>query len=389
MRKKFFQTIAKISLVSLVLSVLVFQVLPVRAGSLTNFKDTMSRLKKGEKADHEIKFTLPAGIDFDAAGNEDMINVGFNKDLIEGFVAGGTFATTDFSLTDGVTTYVIDSVIQGNFPQIPDCTGAAGTEKVRVGVEFDNEIVRFRACPGGGFTASGSNITINVYGTAGDGTLTNPSVSENDKIITVGVEDEGLPNEHLGELAVSIIDDDQVVVTANIDSTFSFDIDTTTVAFPGIETAAPYTVAFGSLNPAAVNTSNTTSVNIIYLDMATNATSGGTITVQDSNVGLTSTAAGHTIASTTGLLSAGTEGYGICVGAQSNFNVYSAYSTGNCTPTKHTVKALQTTPQDLIGSDRPFVSGRVEVFVKTAISNLSPAANDYTDTLTFIATGTF
>lgn len=391
--KKIFTTVIKISFVSLVLAMSLFQfnVLPARADALASVSDLMTRLADSTPSntysDHTIQFTLPAGINFDATGSEDQINIDFD----DGFTRVVGFSVSDFTITDGTTTWNILNALQGAAPQTPDCTFAT-SEHVSIAFETDTDIFRFRACAGTGFTPSvdGATITITINGNGpSSGYYANPAAAGS-KQIDIDVDDEGTAGVHSGALAVGIVPDDRVTVTATVDPFLTFDIDTTTVAMPGTETGAPYSVELGTLSASAIKTSNNSTVKSIYLDFQTNAASGGTVTVQDSNAGLASAATGHTISSSSGLLSAGTERYGICYSSVSNLDTYyPTYHTGNCTPTKHTVGALQTTPQNFIGTSGPNTPGRVEVLVKAAISNVTSAAPDYTDTLTFIATGTF
>ncbi|MBY0376451.1 hypothetical protein K2P96_00550, partial [Patescibacteria group bacterium] len=56
----------------------------------------------------------------------------------------------------------------------------------------------------------------------------------------------------------------------------------------------------------------------------------------------------------------------------------------------NTVGAVTTTAQNIYDSNSLPISGaRAEIMVNASISGVTPAHSDYTDTLTFIATGTF
>lgn len=383
MSGKSFKAVVKIALISLVLT-MAGQISPAMAGAvgLTVISDTFERLKVGIESNQTIQFTSTSGV--------------VNGNIIEiQYPAGEFLGFGKFQLgQDDVEVYNVTD----NYTYTDDSTSCGGAEEIDVAVTADN--IRLTFCPGSGGSVTAGDV-IKIYIGAfvaettedGDYKLTNPFFPAEEIIrIYTGPVGLGLTWDE-GKVAVPIVDDDQVQITATVDPSLTFDIDTTTIAMPGTESAAPYSVAFGTLNPAAVNTSNNTTINSVYLDFTTNATSGGTVTVQDVNAGLTSVAVSKTIASASVALSAGTEGYGICYSNVSNLDtLYPTYNTtlsGGCTPTKHKVGALQTTPQDLIGTSGPNIGGRVEVLVKVAISNITPAANDYTDTVTFIATGTF
>jgi hypothetical protein len=107
------------------------------------------------------------------------------------------------------------------------------------------------------------------------------------------------------------------------------------------------------------------------------------------------------ILSNTATLTAGTAGYGLCAGsagADSGFDVTtpagvsptrSAPFNGSCTSSAHGVGALTTGPQNVWTVADATQNAFVRLYVKAAISPSTPAHADYTDTLTFVATGTY
>jgi len=63
--KTLFKAIVKISLLSLVLAMSMFQfsVLPTKASGLTNLSDTLSDLTENKASNHKILFITPSGVD--------------------------------------------------------------------------------------------------------------------------------------------------------------------------------------------------------------------------------------------------------------------------------------------------------------------------------------
>jgi hypothetical protein len=173
-------------------------------------------------------------------------------------------------------------------------------------------------------------------------------------------------------------------------STITFDIDTAT---SDTETSTPYSVALGTLTTGSVTRSNG-SVNSIWVDLDTNATSGAVVTVASALL-KSASVPGDTISSSTTTMSAGTENYGLCVVASPSavsgtVNRVSPYD-GTCVDgAVNGVGIIDATSRSILNSGGAGVTtGRAQIRVNAAISPVTPAHSDYTDTLTFIATGTF
>jgi hypothetical protein len=163
----------------------------------------------------------------------------------------------------------------------------------------------------------------------------------------------------------------------------SFDID---VSATDTESAAPYTVALGDLASGSI----ITSTEKIWIDLSTNAPGGGFVYVFGSNGGLYSTKTNHTISAVSGNLSSLDEGFGIQYDslAQSSggpFAVTSPYDGAG-----EVVGTIQTDPQEIFNtSSQPITAGRASFVTKAKIDDLTPAATDYTDTLTIISAASF
>ncbi len=175
----------------------------------------------------------------------------------------------------------------------------------------------------------------------------------------------------------------------------TFDLDTA-ADFSNGESNAPYSVPLGTLSSGSVTVSDTSSVRMIVAEGDTNAVGGMVVTVQSVNGanGLVSTSVpADKIPNAAGTMSAGTANYGLCVASSglTGFTRATAYNT-TCALSSgtNTIPALTTTPTDILNTGGTAVTGaHAEIVVNSAISTVTPAHTDYTDTVTFIVTGTF
>lgn len=382
--------LTKIAIVS---SILGFGIAPLAyAGEITSKNDTMTRLKIGTTANHSVVFTLPTGIDFDSASQTDILRVDFPES--SAFTQGGTWATADFTFNDG-SARTVQNVSAG--AGTIDCT-VSTAENVCIAIDTTNLI--FTVKPAATYTAgsTGATITLGIQGITPGGTLTNPS-STGSYTLSIAECDEtasctsSFTTTHSGSLAVAIVDDDTVNVSASVDPSISFDIDTPASGATCTETAASYNVAFSTITTSDVEVSGTTDgVQRICLDLATNAASGANVTVKSTNASLKSTSTpADTIASSTATMAAGTANYGLCVvTAASGLTAASPFaSTCAVDSNTNSVGALSGSTQNILTSTGPLSAGTSTVAANAAISATTKAHTDYTDQLTFIATGTF
>jgi hypothetical protein len=184
-------------------------------------------------------------------------------------------------------------------------------------------------------------------------------------------------------VAVRTISEDQVVVTASVPPSFNFVFNNTT------------TDAFGNLTTAGVSTTGKT------ITINTNATSGWIVWAKSLNGAskgsLTSTAASKTITSSSAIgsvshaFSAGTEDYGLAVTIGTN-------GAGGGTPAATTAYDGTSTKFGVLDSQnfQPIATSGgtangdvINVLERASIAADTPAANDYTDTITFIGAGQF
>jgi hypothetical protein len=183
-----------------------------------------------------------------------------------------------------------------------------------------------------------------------------------------------------------MVDDDQVTISATVDTYISFDLD---VAAAHGDSDAPYAVALGELTFSSI----TTATDHIFVDLDTNSDGGASVSVRDINNGLKSAAAGdYTIASASETLQINQttdDGYGLqnatwsaTSGAWTESGTYDVAGAN--------VGAVATTWAEVANStSAAIVGGSGEILVKAVAAKATPAAIDYTDTLTFRAVGTY
>ena len=208
-----------------------------------------------------------------------------------------------------------------------------------------------------GSTAVTAGTTVTISGI----TATNPSTASSSTtqyIITVS--DSGGDS---ASIAVAIVTSSQVSVTATINPTITFSISSNSINF-------------GVLTTASVTTESNT------LTLSTNAGSGASISIQDTRAGLYNIAHAYTIHSNTTTLAAGSEGYGVNA-SSSSLTVQSPFSgTGD------SVGAITTSTQTIASVTAPVNNSTTTVNYLASISNITPSG-PYSDTITYIATGTF
>lgn len=142
----------------------------------------------------------------------------------------------------------------------------------------------------------------------------------------------------------------------------------------------PYTIAFSSLTAGAIATASTTA----SIGLTTNSVNGGMVYVK-SNGSLASALAGSAVTSATADLSVVPKGYGAQVSAvsQSSGGPFSAVSPYNAS--SNNVGALTSNLQPIVSSPTSVNSATASVALMAKVDTITPAATDYTDTVTFVA----
>lgn len=236
-------------------------------------------------------------------------------------------------------------------------------------------------------TVSGNTITFALTGTLaasteyaffisdGAGMTLNPAASTT-IIHTLRTETAGNAEIDTVQIASPTISDDQiVVVTASVDPTFTF-------------TFSGNTSSLGTLSPSAISSGGSNTITVV-----TNASNGWTAWMISANAALNSAATSHSI-STTGTINAtpdtlsiGTEGYVVDVDTADGDVTVAAEYDGATTSAGGTLSS--TTYQQIASGTIPTGSDTFSIIPRAAISGTTPAANDFTDTLTIVGAGVF
>lgn len=148
---------------------------------------------------------------------------------------------------------------------------------------------------------------------------------------------------------------------------------------------SPTTVSMSNLLPGTVVDATSS----ISLTFDTNAVSGGDIYVSGQNTGLNSASTGSTIASASGDLSSLSSGFGARVTAtgQSSGGPLAAVSPYN--GASNNVGITDTTIRKMISTSAQVNTGTAAVLLKAKATSTTPAANDYREVLTMLASATF
>ncbi len=355
-------------------------ILNARAAALSDFSDTLSDSDLSALSSHRLQFTTQSALDAD-----DTILI--TLDPTASLFTVNNLGASDFHSTSSIR-------IAGDV--VGSCTAAPN----EVYVSTTTETITLTVCTGDTISAGALRFQMGATSTP---KITNPS-SAGSRIIRVETRNEGglLSTDVIdsGDARVYIIDD--VVVTASVDSTFTFVISGVAngQAVNGSATTTATTTTATSI-PFETLTPNVSKVLAQDLAVTTNAANGFTVTVhQDQN--LTSTTGadinlfsngattsspiawatprntlneqwtyGHIgITSQDSSLSTGDE-FGSSLWA-GNFNVPREvfYHTG---------------PSDGVTAHE----GSTRVGFQIEIDSLQEAGNDYTNTLTYIATPMF
>ncbi len=164
---------------------------------------------------------------------------------------------------------------------------------------------------------------------------------------------------------------------ATVNPQMTFDID---VAATDVDNSVS-SIALGSLVASTV----VDSTDKIWVDFITNGESGGRVYVYGSNAGLSSTRAAYTIGAVTGNLTALTEGFG----AQGSTATNGLAEATLYDQTGNTVGIVDTSIREIFTIAAPTTNGRGSFLLKAKSSAVTPAAGDYTETLTVIASASF
>ncbi len=358
MKKLLNSWVSKVLVVSMAFAVIGIQmeVNTAFAASITSASDNMSRLAASTASNHEIKFVTPTGV---TSGQ--TITLTFSADFTG--VSGITFNDVDFAIgtTNNCTTATFNEATLAAAPSGATwglassgsiITLTSGTDTVTA-----DRCIRFEI---------GTNATT---GATGVNQITNGAADDDDTITIGGTFGD------TGVIAVDIITDDQVVITATLGPSISFAISDNAIGFGALTLGA-------SRYADGTGAGSASEVDAHTLTAATNATSGYVIYV----VGPTLTSGGNDINAIGGVNTApapGTEQFGARYTATGGSGTVSApYAASG-------FAYDATTVQDQIASASAATD--TTTYGARYVANISTgtAAGNYSTTLTYTATASF
>lgn len=343
-----------------------------QAANITDVYDLLSDSDKGASANHTISFVSPTGIT-----NGQTVTID-----LTGF---GNGAGVDFTDIDVAT--ATEAVVA------TDCSGAQP-----VAASFAALVLTINFCSGdGGFVTAGGTTTIEIgnnatFGGAGVEQLTNPATTGSYEIDIAGTMAD------TGHTRVAIVDN--VLVTANVLTTFDFVVygNGSGEVVNGTSTtqvSSSTTIPFGTLSAGEIETLSQD------LTVATNAINGFVVTVMEDSHLLSSTGADIDNFDDS-VTSATPAAWNSPSNSIANENTWGHWGvTSEDTATTRGVQfgsnqwaGVSTTPQVIFSHTGPADGitagvGSTTVGYQVEITALQEAGDDYSTTLTYVATPTF
>lgn len=378
--KRLQRSLTVVALMSLFTFLLVPGIKVANAATMAQIKWTQGRIKASTAADSvSIQFTVPTGVD----ASTDTITLTFDSGVVLASEAAvnfdfevgdsGTCSTASFtdktlSLTAGAATWGVD--VTGQVITLTAPTDA-GAGEITAGRCVDLKI--------------GTNATSG--GTGSGSALTNGTAANYDVDITseLGAIDDS------GSGSISIIAEDQIVISATVDPSITFTLGTTAVSFGTITTGTGRWATSGG----GGNASAALPTSAHQMTIATNAASGWSITY----LGNTLTSGSNTICQATDTPSngsdcvnatddsdgaPGTEQFGLSLSTDGNSTIPAGYLRDSAA----SFEFLHNTTTSIISES---VATNTETIDISYLGNIagSTQAGTYNTTLTYIASATF
>jgi len=401
-------------------------------------KDLISRQKVGSGSqtftittDHTVTFSMQSGIawgqggeivfDFTTTTNGQNGSATGNKFFIS---ATSTWVISDFSVTgDSLTT--IDSInaatssspVHSDLIYSGSACATSGASRVAIALvsktDGSEPIFGFKRCGSGASGATSISITINGE-SATNGQIGNPSTTGTYAVTllhktgaTYNNSSTGNTMSSQGQLAIQIISNDQLALTATTSPIVSFTVQSITSLSSCNSSITDSGGSFSFPNPLlrqAINSSQNWIC--IYLNSNSGTTTKGRVYVNSVN-GVLTTQSGYppavTCTATTCIpdeaittpsssaLAIGTEGYGLCVdtsGGNTNATATSPFNASPCTiaATNSTVGTAGKNQQEIWSTTSQ--AANAAILAKLSLSDTTPAGT-YTDTILFIGVGIF
>lgn len=354
---KFKKFVSVVTSIAMVAAIFVYFPLSASAASVTSFSVTLTRLTASTEANQTILFTTPTGVTAD-----DTIILTYDNST----AIPGAFDFEDVDLSFQASP---DGVCETGDTQM---TLAAAPVTTTMGV-VDTSATVITFTNGSTAIAAGSEICIQIGTHATTGSTGVEQIENGDagttKLVISG--DFG----DSGTAAMPIIADDQVVITATVDSTISFSISDNTIEFGTLGSGAAKWAddSAGSATDAVAHT----------LAVGTNATGGYSVTY--SGATLTSGSDTIDVASLNDNADGnpGTEEFGLSISTSGDCTIGSGYDHAG--PDWTWVASTTTT---ICSETVPTATETISARYLANISALTEAGA-YGTTVTYIATGTF
>ncbi len=342
------------------------------AANLTTVSDTLSDSDRGVVSNHTIRFTSPNGI---------MSSSTVRLTFPAGFtLPGAGFNFNDLDVTSNGSDILLGATAQGSQWAVGTTSSTITLTTSGANVSSSSVIV----------VKIGTNAT---SGATGDSQITNPAAAGSYEITIDGTMTD------FGATRVAIIDD--VDVTANVDTSFTFTISgvATGTAINGSATTTAGSSTATSI-PFGTLSAGTTTIMAQALSVVTNATNGFVVTVEQSQSLQSSTGADINAfpngvstntpaiwtAPTAILGTTRTYGHWGLTSEDSDLNS-DDFGTDKWVGASTTPRQIfsNTGPADGVTAD----SGSTRIGYQAQISALQEAGDDYTTSLTYIATPSF
>ncbi len=354
--------ISKILLIALVFMLLNLQATSAQAAQVTSLSDIMSRLKASTASNHAIKFVTPTGV---AAGQTIILtfSAGFTS------VTNILFSDIDFATgdTNNCSTATFTEKTLAASP-VTTTWGADGDTTTTVTITSGTDTVAANKCVR---VLIGTNA---VSQSTGVNQISNGATGASDTVAVSGTFGDS------GTLAIDIITDDQVAVTATVDPTLTFTINDNAIGYGSLSSTAARWA-----NGAA--TGSATDVSAHNLTVATNAQSGYVLSYNGAT--LTSGANTITVAAVTDDADGvpGTEQFGVGVDVSNSSTIATGYDH-NATATLRDWTFVASTTTTVVSRTTPTNTETINAFYLANIRG-DTEAGAYSTTITYIVTGTF
>lgn len=329
----------------------------VRAAALTSMSDTTSRLEVSVQGTHTFAFTTATSLTA-----TQTINIAFDT-AADSFTLDATIASTDFSAVSGMTMVA----------NVGACAGATDEVYPSVDASAPGESYTLTVCTGDTVTAGAKSFTID------NNEITNPSSPAVYKVDITTTSDSG-------SIALAIITDDTVSVTATVDPSVTFSISDVAIGY-GVLSATQDCWANGT-PPAACDTTFAPPAAHTF-SLGTNAASGVALTYSGATLTAgTPTISVATVAGDTSdpVGTIGTEQFAI--GFDDNAATFTFADTAAYDQSLGNYKFVAGATTTILSSSAPVAATTIDAHY---LANISAAteAGAYSTSITYIATGTF